>query len=343
VGYSQSSCQQSNASYHQRGNSEQYSGHHLRHGIVQSHGYTNNNYTNGQTSPPTSYPSSHHSNASNSYSFQEKSSERSNPTQPYTSPQSPQYPSYYGSPTGLGVSVPPSSNSHVNTVYGENFQSSTGTSFPTASVSLNLSMNMTMGFTAPNQESHSQQQQSIQWTLPHTGYGHNQGAASPYPNVLHHSPYGGHADRTFNGPMSPQVNHNEVVYTPLVHPTSDHNPALPSIDKEFPGICSYPTDINFENSAQNSQRNTTTCRTSPRIVSSKLRLQRKLSDRHSHTQEHAHSCTENRQKDGNRPRIPVEKNDVPGTNLCRICGKTYARPSTLKTHLRTHSGERPYR
>ena len=31
------------------------------------------------------------------------------------------------------------------------------------------------------------------------------------------------------------------------------------------------------------------------------------------------------------------------TNACPICNKTYARPSTLKTHMRIHSGEKPFK
>lgn len=33
----------------------------------------------------------------------------------------------------------------------------------------------------------------------------------------------------------------------------------------------------------------------------------------------------------------------PRSNQCGICGRNYARPSTLKTHLRTHTNERPFK
>ena len=39
-----------------------------------------------------------------------------------------------------------------------------------------------------------------------------------------------------------------------------------------------------------------------------------------------------------RPNKPAK----PGNNVCQICGKSYARPSTLKTHMLIHSGKKPY-
>ncbi|XP_072047164.1 uncharacterized protein [Amphiura filiformis] len=43
--------------------------------------------------------------------------------------------------------------------------------------------------------------------------------------------------------------------------------------------------------------------------------------------------------------VTVPRNVAPSgraTNQCHICRKTYGRPSTLKTHVRTHLGDRPY-
>ena len=43
------------------------------------------------------------------------------------------------------------------------------------------------------------------------------------------------------------------------------------------------------------------------------------------------------------PYLSLGAQDIAGrSNSCHLCGKTYARQSTLRTHMKSHNGEKPY-
>ncbi|CRL06176.1 CLUMA_CG018999, isoform A [Clunio marinus] len=141
--------------------------------------------------------------------------------------------------------------------------------------------------------------------------------AQPYPGATYSftadfrpTANGGHSN---NNEISAQENIEE----PLLEPVKSSNSPLPVIEqKPF-----------FQNS---------TCYGTPKTSPTSYEVKPNISSPLKNQQTMGYEAAED---DSNSN----DDGSLGKPNLCRLCGKTYARPSTLKTHLRTHSGERPYR